>query len=164
MIRIALACLLGLTACAQTDVPSRAVTELPPEPRPEFSEKNLACLTEAIYFEAGNKGEEGRRAVAHVILNRVASSEFPNTLCGVIRHGQDRDRCQFSYRCDLDYTRFIYPSQKDLATKTANAVLSGPTKDPTDGALFFHADWAKPGRFFKSRVAIGNYGGNIFYL
>lgn len=164
MIRLAFACLLGLAACAETNAPSRAVTELPPEPRPGLTEKNLACLAEAIYFEAGNKGEEGRQAVAHVILNRVASTHFPNSLCGVIRHGQEKGKCQFSYRCDLDYTRFIYPGQKELAVKTATAVLSGPTEDPTDGALFFHADWAKPGRFFKTRVAIGNYGGNIFYL
>ena len=76
---------LALSAC--TDVQTRAVSETPPMARPDLDVRSLACLTEAIYFEAGNKGEPGRQAVAHVILNRVASKNFPDTVCSVIKEG-----------------------------------------------------------------------------
>ena len=153
---------ISLGACA--DLPSRAVNEMPPVARPDINQSALNCLTEAIYFEAGNKGEPGRRAVAHVIINRLNSNDFPNNLCSVIRQGQTEQKCQFSYRCDLDYTRFIYPDQRMRAKATATAVLIGDTQDPTDGALFFHADYANPGRWFSSLKRVGNFGGNIFYL
>lgn len=156
--------LLTLLLGACTDLPSRAVNELPPEPRPDINRRDHACLTEAIYFEAGNKGEPGRRAVAHVILNRLKSNKFPSSICGVIQEGQSRGNCQFSYRCDLDYTRFRYPDQRMRAKATATAVLMGETQDPTGGALFFHADYANPGRWFSSLQRVGNFGGNIFYL
>jgi len=153
---------LALGAC--TNLPSRAVTEFPPLPRPDFDKAAHACLTEAIYFEAGNKGEKGRRAVAHVILNRVKSKDFPNSICAVIREGQHKENCQFVYRCDLDYTLFRYPDQRMRAKATATAVLMGDTQDPTGGARFFHADYANPGRWFSSLERVGNFGGNIFYL
>ncbi len=151
-----------LGACS--DLPSRATYEMPPEPRPALDKRAHACLTEAIYFEAGNKGEPGRRAVAHVILNRVNSKDFPSDICAVIRQGQSDGNCQFSYRCDLDYTLFRYPDQRMRAKATATAVLSGDTTDPTDGARFFHAAYANPGRWFSSLKRVGNFGGNIFYL
>lgn len=156
--------ILSLAACGEMNFLSRNVTELPPEPRPMLTQENLACLTEAIYFEAGNKGEPGRRAVAHVILNRVKSGYFPSSICGVISEGQSKGKCQFVYRCDLDYKRFIYPDQKQMAHDTAMAVLTGDSEDPTNGALFFHAAYARPGSWFSTRVRVGNYGGNIFYL
>ncbi len=160
--KTALIACLFVSACAQN--PSRSISEKPPEPRPALDARNLACLTEAIYFEAGNKGEAGRRAVAHVILNRVASSGFPNTVCGVISEGQSRGNCQFVYRCDLDYTRFTYPDQRMRAKATATVVLDGQTDDPTGGALFFHAAYAKPGPWFLSLRRVGAFGGNVFYL
>jgi len=153
---------LSLGACS--NLPSRAVNERPPEPRPKVNKMALNCLAEAIYFEAGNRGEKGRRAVAHVILNRLDSNDFPSSICGVIKEGERSGACQFSYRCDLDYTRFRYADQKMRAKATANAVLTGVTQDPTGGALFFHADYAKPGRWFSSLERVGNIGGNIFYL
>ena len=59
------------------------------------AKKDIACLAEAIYFEARGTGAEGEAAVAHVIVNRMNASEFPSTVCGVVTQG-----CQFSYRCD----------------------------------------------------------------
>lgn len=153
---------LGLSACS--NLPTRAISELPPEPRPALDKRAHACLAEAIYFEAGNKGEQGRRAVAHVIMNRMASQKFPNSVCGVISEGQSKGNCQFSYRCDLDYTNFRYPDQRMRAKATATAVLMGDSNDPTGGAHFFHADYAKPGRWFSSLKRVGTFGGNIFYL
>jgi spore germination cell wall hydrolase CwlJ-like protein len=39
------------------------------------------CLALNAYFEARNQSDAGMIAVSHVVLNRVASDRFPNTLC-----------------------------------------------------------------------------------
>lgn len=48
------------------------------------SEGDLELLSTIIYCEAGNQSYEGQLAVGSVILNRVASSSFPNSISGVI--------------------------------------------------------------------------------
>lgn len=120
------------------------------------------CLTEAIYFEAGSNGPLGRAAVAHTVLNRVKSPDFPNSICEVIAQGEAEKSCQFSYRCDGLAEVYQYPTQLSLAKTAARQVLSGDTKDPTNGALFFHSDQIKPG-WFATRTRTGAFGGNIFY-
>ncbi|MGB0426409.1 MAG: cell wall hydrolase, partial [Paracoccaceae bacterium] len=52
--------------------------------------KEWACLTEALYFEARGETVKGQFAVAEVILNRVSSPSFPDTICGVINQGTGR--------------------------------------------------------------------------
>lgn len=129
---------------------------------PAYATTSLDCLTEAIYFEAGMKGENGRRAVAHTILNRVRHREFPNNVCGVIAQGEASGKCQFSYRCDGKAEVYVYQSQLNRAYRTARNVLNGKSDDLTGGAIFFHADSIPPG-WFATRKRVGNFGGNIFY-
>eukprot|EP00581_Thalassiosira_minuscula_P035425 CAMPEP_0184455124 /NCGR_PEP_ID=MMETSP0740-20130409/22369_1 /TAXON_ID=385413 /ORGANISM="Thalassiosira miniscula, Strain CCMP1093" /LENGTH=142 /DNA_ID=CAMNT_0026826875 /DNA_START=64 /DNA_END=489 /DNA_ORIENTATION=- len=63
--------------------------------------EQFACLAEALYFEARGETVKGQFAVAEVILNRVKSAQFPNSLCGVIKQGTGRKyQCQFTYTCD----------------------------------------------------------------
>src|SRR4051794_40469525 len=42
------------------------------------------CLAKAVYFESRGEKLEGQLAVAEVVLNRVASPEYPDTICGVV--------------------------------------------------------------------------------
>ena len=61
------------------------------------------CLAEAIYFEARGEGLIGKAAVAQVVINRVASSYYADTICGVTKenkHPHKLHLCQFSYECD----------------------------------------------------------------
>ena len=63
-------------------------------------DRSWQCLTEAIYFEARSETLEGQFAVGEVILNRVDSRKFPNSVCGVVSQGAHRlHACQFSYNC-----------------------------------------------------------------
>ena len=69
--------------------------------------KQIECLSEALYFEGRSESEEGQRAIAEVILNRVANKSYPSTICTVVRQtkfypsgGIDLHSCQFSYYCD----------------------------------------------------------------
>ncbi len=45
---------------------------------------NLRLLTSIIYSEAGNQSYAGKKAVGIVIMNRVKSKQFPNTIKGVV--------------------------------------------------------------------------------
>lgn len=45
---------------------------------------DLELLSTIIYCEAGNQPYEGQLAVGSVVMNRVASSSFPNSISGVI--------------------------------------------------------------------------------
>ena len=118
--------------------------------------RELACLAEAVYFEARGTGAEGETAVAHVVVNRSNAPEFPDSVCGVIAQG-----CQFSYRCDGRPDALTDPKARARAYRVAEAVLTADD-DPTQGALYFHSARAKAGWFAK-RKRVGTIGGNVFY-
>jgi spore germination cell wall hydrolase CwlJ-like protein len=122
-------------------------------PKPEA----VACLTEALYHETRGNGERAAYAVAHVVLNRREHEEFPETVCAVIADG-----CEFSYRCDGKPESFTEDKEAARAGRVAEAVLAGESSDPTDGALFFHAEGIEPG-WFESRDRTAEIGGNVFY-
>ena len=101
-----LAALLPLANCTEPGVATQAARDLPeaaaparrggrPRRRAARRGSDLACLAEAVYFEARGTGAAGETAVAHVVVNRAKSPQFPRTVCGVVGDG-----CQFSYRCD----------------------------------------------------------------
>lgn len=103
------------------------------------------CLTEALYFEARGERADGLFAVAEVILNRVDSNRYPDTVCGVINQGTGRKHaCQFSYTCDGLPERVHEPQAWERVGKVARAMLTGAPRVLTDGALFYHANTVSP--------------------
>ena len=133
-------------------------------PTPAAPASEIECLALNIYFEARGEPEAGQLAVGHVVMNRVASARFPGTVCGVIQQGGElrRYRCQFSWWCD---GRSDKPRNKRLWEKSAELALNvywGRSEDPTDGALWYHADYVKPYRRkeFERGPKIGRH---IFY-
>lgn len=127
-------------------------------------EDELFCLAQNIYFEARSEPTAGRRAVAHVVMNRVASSRFPSTVCEVVRQGGEsrRYKCQFSWWCDgLSDDVKNAKAWKD-AERLASFVYWGLSQDMTEGALWYHADYVKPRwrTAFKKGPTIGRH---IFY-
>jgi spore germination cell wall hydrolase CwlJ-like protein len=154
-----LAALALLANCTVTPAPTAEVSRASVTPAPEparAAASDLACLAEALYFEARGTGARGKEAVAHVILNRMKDREFPSTVCGVVR-----DRCQFSYRCDGRPETMTDAASRARAYRTAEAVLAG-APDITGGAMFFHSARVSPG-WFRTRQRIGTFGGNVFY-
>ena len=146
----------------------------------------LTCLAKNIYFEARNESAMGQLAVAYVTLNRVSHKHFPKTICGVVKEGiykeswktkqtKDpydakmipvRNRCQFSWWCDGKSDKVMDRDAWELSVHIAAHALQeyGTLKhsDPTDGALYYHADYVKS-RFhnqFKRTIKIGAH---IFY-
>ena len=125
----------------------------------------ITCLAQNIYFEARSEPTEGMLAVGHVVLNRLASSRFPDTVCKVVRQGgaQKRHRCQFSWWCDGRSDKTHDKVAWDAARLIAWFVYNGQTVDPTGGALWYHADYVSP-YWREAYVAGPQIGRHIFYL
>lgn len=74
-----------------------------------FRKQEQYCLALGLYHEARGEPVIGQYAVGATILNRVRSSAYPNTVCGVVFQNQHKKhRCQFSFACD------------DITTKPSN--------------------------------------------
>ncbi len=104
------------------------------------------CLAQAIYYEARSEPRIGQLAVADVVLNRVASRLYPNSICEVVFQGSERHTgCQFSFTCDgsmkLPLNRRKWKSSEDLA----GAILAGIRAPVSRDATHYHANYVSPG-------------------
>lgn len=101
-------------------------------------EEPLTCLARTIYWEA--KGVPGRdmESVANVVMNRLADSNFPNTLCEVVKQGSEQSPCQFSWWCDGKPDEVVEDDAYEVVKEVARQALNQALPDHTDGALYFH--------------------------
>jgi spore germination cell wall hydrolase CwlJ-like protein len=105
----------------------------------------LECLTSAIHYEAGNESDDGQRAVAQVILNRVRHPAFPGNVCGVVYQGSTRATgCQFTFTCDGSLARRPSEWSWNRARKVAEAALAGSVFAPVGLATHYHANYVVP--------------------
>lgn len=124
---------------------------------------NWYCLAEALYFEARGEKLRGQIAVAEVILNRVDSKRYPNTVCGVVQQGQHRrNACQFSYNCDGLSNRIGNKKSFKRLGQLAYVMLNGAERDITGNALYYHNDTVRP-RWSRKMVKTARIGRHIFY-
>lgn len=80
--------------------------------------RQLEALALNMYYEARGEGEEGMRMVGEVTINRTASSEYPDTICGVVYQ-----KGQFSW---VSSKKGKTPKEKEsweLAVKIAKDLL-----------------------------------------
>lgn len=130
---------------------------------PEIMRRELRCLAEGVYFEARGESEEGKLAVAHVIVNRTKDEKFPSTVCGVIYQKVNQHQgCQFSWTCSKKRPKIdtASPEWKD-SIDAATAVLTRSTPDNTKGALFFHSIHVQPK--WKNSRYVARIGNHKFY-
>lgn len=126
-------------------------------------DREWRCLAEAVYFEARGETIQGQFAVAEVILNRVDSRRYPDTICGVVRQGASRmNACQFSYVCD-GRPEVVAERRAFLrAGKIARLMLDGAPRALTGGATHFHTRQVKP-RWSKRFLRTASIGEHLFY-
>ena len=119
------------------------------------------CLKKALYFESRGESLKGQFAVAEVILNRVDSPYFPDSVCAVVGQGGNGG-CQFSYACD-GYSDVMHePGAADRAGRIAAVMLAGAPRGLTTGATYFHTRAVNPSwsrRFAQTAVI----GAHMFY-
>lgn len=127
-------------------------------------DEELRCLALNIYWEARSEPALGRFAVAAVTLNRVSHRRFPNTVCEVVRQGETlgRHRCQFSWMCDDKSDKPENQAAWREAEHIAYSMLFLDLPDPTNGALWYHADYVSPG-WAKAMARVTQIGRHLFY-
>lgn len=118
--------------------------------------RDMECLTANIYYEARNQSVEGMAAVGYIVLNRVASRQYPDTICNVVYQGRKnhdgsykRHQCQFSWVCDgkrkgISFANILEEQAWEHAYNVANAVLQGTIDNPIGDAVMYHANYVKP--------------------
>ncbi|WP_339640506.1 cell wall hydrolase [Jannaschia helgolandensis] len=112
---------------------------------PATGDAQWRCLTEAIYFEARGEPLDGQVAVAEVVLNRVDSKRYPDTVCDVVNQGTGKlNACQFSYTCDGIPERVTEPKAWDKAGRVARRLIDGAPRLLTRNATLYHADYVDP--------------------
>jgi spore germination cell wall hydrolase CwlJ-like protein len=123
----------------------------------------LTCLASAVFYEAGSQDDNGERAVAQVVLNRVRHPAFPGTVCGVVYEGSTRATgCQFTFTCDGSLYRQPDAIGWRRAYKIADAALNGYVYAPVGWATHYHADYVVP--YWASTLAKNAVvGAHIFY-
>jgi len=107
------------------------------------NQRELNCLAENIYYEAGGESLAGKMAVGLVTLNRVNSGKFSKTICGVV-HQRTENSCQFSWRCEDKGKPRATTQQWADSMRVAVYLMTTPAFDITDGATYFHNHTVKP--------------------
>ena len=125
--------------------------------------RSLDCLTAAIYYEAASESDDGQRAVAQVVLNRVRHPTYPNSVCGVVYQGSERSTgCQFSFTCDGSLARIPSVAGWARARRIAAAALAGSVYAPVGLATHYHTYRVHP-HWASSLVKSAVIGAHIFY-
>lgn len=123
----------------------------------------LQCLTSAVYYEAASETVGGQRAVAQVVLNRVAHPSYPSSVCGVVYQGSERSTgCQFSFTCDGSLGRKPSTVAWTRARTVAQDALSGGVYQPVGLATHYHTIWIHP-YWAPSLDPVGIIGAHRFY-
>lgn len=123
----------------------------------------LKCLATAIYYEAASESIGGQKAVAQVVLNRVAHPTYPRSVCGVVYQGSERKTgCQFSFTCDGSLRRKPGSTAWARAQRVAREALAGDVYAPVGLATHYHTTWVSP-YWAPSLDFLGTIGAHRFY-
>jgi spore germination cell wall hydrolase CwlJ-like protein len=122
------------------------------------------CLSEVIYFEARGEAVRGQIAVAQVVMNRVFSGKYPNTVCGVVYQNKHRHMaCQFTFACDNYADVIREPDMWERAKKISKAMLDGQIWLPEVGkSTHYHAYYVHPS-WVHEMTKLWKFGVHTFY-
>lgn len=126
-----------------------------------LDEESVEILCRIVEAEAGNEDEKGRMLVANVVMNRVESSRFPNTVKGVVFQ-KVGGFYQFSPVANGRYYRVTVSEETRQAVEK---VLRG--KDDSRGALYFVNRYAANSEYMswfdRKCTALFSYGRHEFF-
>ena len=119
--------------------------------------RQAKCLADNLHAEARGESLAGIKAVASVVLNRVKSKRWPNTICRVVYQHK-----QFSWANNYHArypTNVAYTQHVQLVVSKA---IAGKLRDNTRGATHYHTLAVKPS-WSKRLVKIKTIGFHVFY-
>ena len=154
-----------LGACSTAPVQTAATTAAPATKEPSQARKRAIalakadprekeCLVRAMYFESNRSSESGLLGVGTVVMNRVGSARYPETICGVV--GAPR---QFAAGV---LTRPMSPRDLPKAEAAAEAILAGKRNEAVGEAKHFHMAGLRFSYPNMHYVTVA--GGNAFYV
>lgn len=120
-----------------------------------YTQQDLDMLARIIYAESRGEPFLGQVAVGAVLINRVQSSNFPDTLYGVIHQ-------ELAFESVADGQYGLKPDA--TAYRAAIAAFSG--QDPTNGALYFWnpAKVTNPKNWVWTRKIVYRVGNHVFAI
>lgn len=116
-----------------------------------YSSSDEYLLAKCVYAEARGEPYVGQVAVAAVVLNRVRSASFPNTIAGVIYQ-------PWAFTCVNDGQINLSPDNN--AIKAAKDALNG--WDPTNGCLYYYNPATATSSWIWSRPVMLSIGKHNF--
>lgn len=119
----------------------------------KYSERDLQIMANAVYGEARGEPYEGQVAVAAVILNRVESKDFPDTISGVIFQPR-------AFTAVADGQIWLEPNKQ--AKQAVLDALNG--WDPSENALYYFNPQTATSDWIWTRPQIKKIGDHIFCL
>ena len=131
------------------------------KPKYSISKEDYDILLKIVEAEAGGEDITGKMLVAGVVMNRVESSKFPDTVKEVVFQ-REKGVSQFSPIADGRYEKVCV---SDSTIEAVEKVIYG--EDITKGALYFasrkYADPEKMKWFDNSLTLLFSYGGHEFF-
>lgn len=115
------------------------------------NQNDINLLSKVIYSEARGEPYKGQVAVGAVVLNRVASSSFPNTLAGVVYQSGAFDAVSDGQ---------INLTPDETARKAAQDAING--WDPTSGCIYYFNPATATSKWIWSRPQVITIGKHIF--
>ncbi len=116
-----------------------------------FSSSDIYLLAKVIAAEARGESYTGQVAVGAVVLNRVDSSSFPDTVSGVVYQSG-----AFSAVTDSNWS----VSPDSTSRKAAQDAING--WDPSGGALYYYNPAKTSNRWIRTRPVITTIGSHVF--
>lgn len=143
---------LVMSGCASNPIGMKSAS-IKETKKIDYPQSERTCLERAMFFESLRSSRAGMIAVGTVVMNRVNSSAYPNTICGVV--GQPH---QFAPGV---LTRPMNSKAMPDVQEAADAVLRGERDPKLKNAMFFHTAGLKfP---YKNMHYVRVAGGNAFY-
>ncbi len=117
----------------------------------QYSSSDVYLLAKVIAAEARGESYTGQVAVGAVILNRVESSSFPDTVSGVVYQ-------KGAFSCVTDSNWRVEPTAE--ARKAAQDAING--WDPSGGALYYYNPAKTSNKWIRTRPVITTIGAHVF--
>lgn len=118
-----------------------------------YSSSDVALLARLIHAEARGESYTGQVAVGAVVLNRVKSSSFPNTISGVIYQ-------PYAFTCVNDGQIKLTPNQ--TAMNAAKDAMNG--WDPSYGSLYYYNPKVATSQWIFTRPTVVTIGRHVFAM
>ena len=118
-----------------------------------YTSSDVALLARLIYAEARGESYKGQVAVGAVVLNRLKSSSFPNTISGVIYQ-------PYAFTCVNDGQINYTPNQ--TAYNAARDAMNG--WDPSYGSLYYYNPKIATSGWIFTRPTVVTIGNHVFAM